>query len=61
MATGQLGGNIGPFRDPNSGQSVQGRVAGTFDCQLVDAVPAGPNDQPVHFILTESRFLEIPL
>lgn len=36
------------------------RVAGTFDCQLVDAVPAGPNDQPVHFILTESRFLEIP-
>jgi hypothetical protein len=33
MATGQLGGNIGPFIDPTSRQQVQGRVAGTFEYQ----------------------------
>jgi len=27
---GQLGGSIGPFRDPNSGQSVNGSVNGSF-------------------------------
>jgi hypothetical protein len=33
MATGQLGGKIGPFRDPTSGQMVQGQVLGTFEYQ----------------------------
>ncbi len=30
MYPGQLGGSIGPFRDPNSGQSVNGSVNGSF-------------------------------
>lgn len=37
MYPGQLGGNIGPFRDPTSGQSVTGTVAGSFTF-------AGPGD-----------------
>ncbi|MEO8103506.1 MAG: 5-formyltetrahydrofolate cyclo-ligase [Betaproteobacteria bacterium] len=35
------------------------RVAAAFDCQVVDAVPAGPADQPFHFLVTETRLLRI--
>jgi 5-formyltetrahydrofolate cyclo-ligase len=34
------------------------RVAAAFDCQLVDALPAGPADQPVHLLVTESQLLQ---
>ncbi len=37
MYPGQLGGNIGPFRDPTSGQSVSGTAQGSFTF-------AGPGD-----------------
>ena len=35
------------------------RVAATFDCQLVDAVPTDAHDQRVHVLITESRTIEI--
>ncbi len=33
------------------------RVAGAFEVQLVDLVPATPHDLPVDAIVTESRLL----
>ena len=36
------------------------RVAGAFDLQLVDRVPAGPNDIPIDALVTESRALSMP-
>jgi len=35
------------------------RVAGAFDAQLVDAVPYGPHDLVVDWIITETRVLEL--
>jgi 5-formyltetrahydrofolate cyclo-ligase len=35
------------------------RVAATLDCQVVDAVPAGPNDQSIHILITETRFVDM--
>jgi 5-formyltetrahydrofolate cyclo-ligase len=35
------------------------RVAAAFDCQVVDAVPTGPADQPFHILVTESQLLHI--
>jgi len=35
------------------------RVAGAFDLQVVPQVPVGPNDVPVHAIVTESRELSV--
>ncbi len=35
------------------------RVAAAFDCQVVDAVPVGPGDQPFHILITESQLLQI--
>ncbi len=35
------------------------RVAAAFDCQVVDAVPAGSADQPFQFLITETRLLRI--
>ena len=34
---------------------LQRRVAGAFDCQIVDAVPVGETDVPVDGVLTETR------
>ncbi len=34
---------------------LQRRVAGAFDCQMVDAVPVGESDVPVDGVLTETR------
>lgn len=36
------------------------RVAAAFDCQVVDAVPTGPSDQPFHILVTESQLLQRP-
>jgi len=36
------------------------RVAAAFDCQVVDAVPTGPSDQPFHILITESQLLSFP-
>ena len=35
------------------------RVAAAFDCQVVDAVPVGPADQPFDMLVTESLMLRI--
>jgi len=35
------------------------RVVAAFDCQVVDAVPAGPADQPFDMLVTESLILRI--
>lgn len=35
------------------------RVAAAFDCQVVDAVPTGPADQPFHLLITEFQLLHI--
>ena len=35
------------------------RVAAAFDCQVLDAVPAGPSDQPFHILITESQLLRL--
>jgi 5-formyltetrahydrofolate cyclo-ligase len=35
------------------------RVAAAFDCQVVDAVPVGPGDQPFHILITESQLLQL--
>ncbi len=35
------------------------RVAAAFDCQVVNAVPTGPDDQPFHLLITESQLLHI--
>ncbi len=35
------------------------RVAGAFDLQLVDRVPAGPNDIAIDAVVTESRALSM--
>jgi 5-formyltetrahydrofolate cyclo-ligase len=35
------------------------RVAGAFDLQLVDHVPAAPHDVAVHAIVTESRIVAL--
>jgi len=37
------------------------RVVAAFDCQVVDAVPTGPTDQPFHILITESQLLRFPL
>ena len=36
------------------------RVVAAFDCQVVDAVPSGPSDQPFHILVTESQLLILP-
>ncbi len=36
------------------------RVVAAFDCQVVDAVPVGPSDQPFHILVTESQLLHVP-
>jgi 5-formyltetrahydrofolate cyclo-ligase len=36
------------------------RVAAAFDCQVVDAVPAGANDQPIHALVTPTQLLRFP-
>ena len=36
------------------------RVAGAFDVQIVDRVPAGPNDVTIDAVVTESRALSMP-
>jgi 5-formyltetrahydrofolate cyclo-ligase len=36
------------------------RIAGGFEIQLVDRVPAAPHDLPVQALATESRTLPIP-
>lgn len=41
MHTGQLSGQIGPFRDPTTGQGVPGSVWGTFTYQMTG--PGDPN------------------
>ena len=37
------------------------RVVATFDCQVIDAVPTGPADQPFHILVTESQLLHLLL
>jgi 5-formyltetrahydrofolate cyclo-ligase len=37
------------------------RVAAAFDCQVVDTVPVGPADQPVHLLLTDSQLIRFSL
>lgn len=36
------------------------RIAGAFELQVVDRVPAAPHDAPVHAIVTETRTLRMP-
>jgi 5-formyltetrahydrofolate cyclo-ligase len=36
------------------------RVAGAFELQLVDRVPAAPHDVAVDAVVTESRALTVP-
>ncbi len=36
------------------------RIALAFDVQLVDRVPHGPADEPVHWLVTESGSLRVP-
>ena len=36
------------------------RLAAAFDFQVVDAVPAGPSDQPFHILVTESQLHRLP-
>lgn len=36
------------------------RVAAAFDCQVVDAVPIGPDDQPIHALITPTQLLRFP-
>lgn len=35
------------------------RVAAGFSCQIVDAVPAGPNDQKIDMIITENEIIKL--
>ena len=35
------------------------RVAAGFACQIVDAVPAGPNDQKIDMIITETEIIKL--
>jgi 5-formyltetrahydrofolate cyclo-ligase len=41
-------------------RSDASRIAGAFELQLVDRVPAAPHDAPVQRIVTESRTLRAP-
>ena len=36
------------------------RLVAAFDCQVFDAVPSGPADQPFQILMTESRLLQFP-
>ncbi len=36
------------------------RVAAAFDCQVVDAVPVGPHDQPINALITPTQLLRFP-
>ncbi|MEP6996197.1 MAG: 5-formyltetrahydrofolate cyclo-ligase [Betaproteobacteria bacterium] len=36
------------------------RIAGAYDLQLLDRVPAAPHDVPVHALVTETRMLQMP-
>ncbi|MEP7157047.1 MAG: 5-formyltetrahydrofolate cyclo-ligase [Betaproteobacteria bacterium] len=35
------------------------RVAAAFDCQVVNSVPAGADDQPFHILITERQMLRL--
>ena len=35
------------------------RVAAALDCQVVKSVPAGPDDQPFHILVTERQLLRL--
>jgi 5-formyltetrahydrofolate cyclo-ligase len=41
-------------------RSDSARIAGAFELQMVDRVPAAPHDAPVQGIVTESRTLQTP-
>ncbi len=41
-------------------RSDSARIAGAFELQMVDRVPAAPHDAPVRGIVTESRTLQTP-
>ena len=43
--------------NPRSERPV--RIVAEFDCQVVDAVPAGPADQPFHILLSESQLIRL--
>jgi 5-formyltetrahydrofolate cyclo-ligase len=36
------------------------RIAAAFDCQIVDAVPAGAMDQPIHALISPTQLLRFP-
>lgn len=36
------------------------RLVAAFDCQVVDAVPVGPSDQPFHLLVTETQLYQLP-
>lgn len=36
------------------------RIAAAFDCQIVEAVPAGPQDIPIHALITPTQLLRFP-
>ena len=36
------------------------RLVAAFDCQVVDAVPVGPSDQPFHILVTETQLYQLP-
>lgn len=36
------------------------RVGLAYEFQILDQVPAGPQDEPVHYLVTEGSFFEVP-
>lgn len=36
------------------------RIAAAFDCQIVDAVPVGPQDIPIHALISPTQLLRFP-
>lgn len=60
-AGNRLGYGAGYYDRLLSTSSGKGwRIAAAFDCQIVDAVPIGPDDQPIHALITPTKLLRFP-
>lgn len=59
-AGGRLGQGGGHYDRWLARQPDVFTLALAFECQVVEAVPAGPHDRPVHAVATEARWIDIP-
>lgn len=56
---GRLGYGRGYYDRWFAGHTAAARIAVGFECQILDALPTGPNDVPVTMLVTENRLILI--